>query len=294
MGRANGCIGVFDSGVGGLSVWREIVAQLPQYETVYVADQAHVPYGSRSLEAVRGFSEGITRFLLEAGADVIVIACNTASAAALHTLRREFPTIPFVGMEPAVKPAAQKTHSGVVGVLATAVTFQGELFNSLLERYADDVTVLPCVCPGLVEAVEEGFLDTPATEQRLRRCLSPLLEAGIDELVLGCTHYPFLRPVLEHIVGDSIEVIDPAPAVARQVGRVLGQEELMEFDGSSGAPAQKRRHVFYTTDPGGRSKLSSVATLLLGQGTDGVSFHTANWKAGRLSIEHPVRREMDE
>ncbi len=235
-------IGVFDSGVGGLSVWREVVRELPDVPTLYVADQAHIPYGPRPLEEVRQFAEGITRFLLAQGAAVVVLACNTASAAALHYLRDVFPQVPFVGMEPAVKPAAQRTRNGQVGVIATPATFQGELFASLLERFARDVRVIPQVCPGLVEAVEAGALDTPETEALLRGCLEPLLAAGIDELVLGCTHYPFLRPLMERIVGPRVEIIDPASAVARQVRRVLSSAGFQ--------PAVQTEHVFYTTgDP---------------------------------------------
>ncbi len=236
-------IGIFDSGVGGLSVWREIARQLPQHSTLFVADQAHVPYGHRPLQEVRAFAQEIASFLLQQGAEVIVLACNTASAAALHHLRATFSQVPFVGMEPAVKPAAQHTHTGVVGVIATPATFQGELFASLLERFAVDVDVLTQVCPGLVEAVEAGAFDTSETERLLRHCLQPLLEASIDQLVLGCTHYPFLHSAIERIVGPEVEIIDPAPAVARQVGRVL------EERGSSPA-TQPARHVFCTTgDP---------------------------------------------
>jgi glutamate racemase len=234
-------IGVFDSGVGGLSVWREIARQLPHEDTLYVADQAHVPYGRRSLAEVRAFSEAIVRFLFDAGAQVVVVACNTASAAALHHLRATFPQAPFVGMEPAVKPAAQNTRTGAVGVLATPATFQGELFASLLERFAADVEVVTQICPGLVEAVEAGALDTPQTESLLRRCLQPLLDANVDQLVLGCTHYPFVRPLVERLLGPAVEVIDPAPAVARQTGMVLAQRGLASPRRRGG------RHVFCTT-----------------------------------------------
>jgi glutamate racemase len=237
-------IGIFDSGLGGLSVWREITRQIPHRDTLYVADQAHVPYGSRALNEVRGFSEGIARFLLEEGAAVIVVACNTASAAALHYLRATFPDVPFVGMEPAVKPAARNTRSGVVGVIATPATFQGELFASLLERFAANVQVLTRVCPGLVDAVETGALDTPETEALLRACLEPLVEERIDELVLGCTHYPFLRPLMERVVGPRVEIVDPAPAVARQAGRLLTRRGVPTL---GEGPA---RHAFCTTgDP---------------------------------------------
>ncbi|HRE29622.1 MAG TPA: glutamate racemase, partial [Anaerolineales bacterium] len=183
-------LGVFDSGVGGLSVVRHLLRALPEAGVVYVADTAHVPYGPRSLAEVRAFSHAITRYLLDLGASEIVVACNTASAAALKSLRESFPGVPFVGMEPAVKPAAEQTHSGVVGVLATPATFQGELFASVVERFARDVRVLRQTCPGLVEQIEAGRLDTPDTEALLRGWLEPMLQEGIDALVLGCTHYP--------------------------------------------------------------------------------------------------------
>jgi len=234
-------IGVFDSGVGGLSVWREIVSQLPHLDTVYVADQAHVPYGGRSLDDVREFCSGITRFMMDQGVQTVVVACNTASAAALYALREGFPAVPFVGMEPAVKPAAERSRTGTVGVIATQATFQGELFESLLERYAQDVDVRTQACPGLVEAVEAGALDDPKTEALLRQCLTPLVDADVDQLVLGCTHYPFLRPAIEEVMGNGVSVIDPAPAVARQTARIA-----MEF-GSGPAPKRRGSHVFFTT-----------------------------------------------
>lgn len=214
-------IGIFDSGVGGLSVLAAVRAQLPQADLLYVADTAHVPYGPRPLEEVRGFAFGITEFLLDQGAEGIVVACNTASAAALHALRAAFPRVPFVGMEPAVKPAAEHSHTGVVAVLATPATFQGALFASVVERFAQGVEVIPQVCPGLVERIEAGELDSPATEALLRGWVEPLLGRGIDALVLGCTHYPFVRPLLERICGPQVRVIDPSTAVARQVARVL-------------------------------------------------------------------------
>ena len=155
-------IGVFDSGVGGLSVVREIMALLPAQPIIYLADQAHAPYGQRPLTEIRALAEGIARFLLAEGAGVIVIACNTASAAALHGLREQFPTVPFVGMEPAVKPAVEHTRTGHVGVIATAATFQGELFASLLDRYAGRVAIHTQICPELVPLVEAGELDSPA------------------------------------------------------------------------------------------------------------------------------------
>ncbi len=156
--------GIFDSGVGGLTILRAVHSIMPDQPLVYFADQAHVPYGERSLDEVRNYSENISRFLIGQGAGVIVVACNTASAAALHTLREKFPDTAFVGMEPAVKPAAEKTQSGVVGVLATPATFQGELFASVMERFSAGVTVLKDTCPGLVARIENGDLDTPRNQ----------------------------------------------------------------------------------------------------------------------------------
>jgi len=236
-------VGVFDSGVGGLSVVAELMAQLPAQPLIYVADQVNAPYGQRSLDEIRELSHGITRFLLDKGAHVIVIACNTASAGALHWLRGQYPGVPFVGMEPAVKPAVQRTRSRHVGVMATQATFQGELFASLVSRFGAGITVHTQVCPDLVPLVEAGELATDRAFAAVAGYVTPLIDAGVDELVLGCTHYPFLRPLIEAIAGPGIEIIDPAPAVARQVGRVLAQRDLL----ATGSPAS---HEFYTTgDP---------------------------------------------
>ncbi len=213
-------IGLFDSGVGGLSVARAVRRQLPHSPIIFLADQAHVPYGPRSLDEVRGFSEAITQFLLSQGAKMIVVACNTASAAALHYLREKHPGIPFVGMEPAVKPAAESTQTGVVGVLATPATFQGRLYASVVERFAQGVEILQDPCPGLVSEIEAGRLDGAETHRILEHALNPMLQKGIDTVVLGCTHYPFVIPVIQEVVGPEVRVIDPAPAVARQVARL--------------------------------------------------------------------------
>ena len=249
-------VGIFDSGVGGLSVLREIRIQLPHEDLIFFADQAHVPYGPRSLEQVRAFSEAITRFLLDHGAKLIVVACNAASAAALYHLRETFPEIPFVGMEPAVKPAAEQTQSGVVGVLATPATFQGELYASVVERFASDVIVLQDTCPGLVAQIEKGELDTPATCAILENALSPMLAQNIDRVVLGCTHYPFVIPLIQEIVGPHVKVIDPAPAVARQVGRVLVSSGLQTSESTPG-------QVEYLTS-GDPAKLAVLLPHLLG------------------------------
>ncbi len=226
-------VGVFDSGVGGLSVLRAIRSALPAEDLLYLADQAHVPYGPRPLAQVRAFAEGITHYLLDQGAKLIVVACNAASAAALHYLRRTFPQVPFVGMEPAVKPAAERTRSGVVGVLATPATFQGALYASVLERFANGVTVLQHPCPGLVAQIESGQLDAPGTRAILEGALRPMLAQGIDTVVLGCTHYPFVIPLIQEVAGPEVRVIDPAPAIARQVGRVLAASGLRRKSGET-------------------------------------------------------------
>jgi glutamate racemase len=214
-------IGVFDSGVGGLSVIRSICQQMPSEDVIFFADQEHVPYGLRPLAEVKAFSVSITQFLLELRAKVVVVACNTASAAALHHLRKVFPDTPFVGMEPAIKPAAETTRTWVVGVLATPATFQGALYASVVERFANQVTLVQDTCPGLVQQIEKGELDAFETRRILESALIPMLKQGIDTVVLGCTHYPFVIPLIHRIVGADVRVIDPAPAVARQTAHVL-------------------------------------------------------------------------
>jgi glutamate racemase len=191
----------------------------------------------------------MTRFLVAQGATVIVIASNTTSAAALYYLRDLFPDVPFVGIEPAIKPAIERTRTGAVGVLATPATFQGELFANLVKRFTDEVWVLSQACPGLVDAVETGALDTPETIALLKQYLTPMIEAQVDQLALGCTHYPFLRPVIERLVGSHVQVIDPAPSVARRVRHVLAQPGP-----ALSSPAELKpqgnadcRHVFFTT-----------------------------------------------
>jgi glutamate racemase len=236
-------LGLFDSGLGGLSVLRAVRAALPQADLIYFGDNGHIPYGARPLAQVRVFSHAISRFLADHGARIIVVACNTASAAALASLRQapEFAGLPFVGMEPAVKPAAELTRSGVVGVLATPATFQGELYASVVERFAQGVTVVQEVCPGLVQCIEAGQVDGPQTEAMLRGWLAPMLDQGIDTLVLGCTHYAFVIPGIERVCGPGVRVIDPAPAVARQTARVW--ERL----GLGAAHGQRGRLAYFTS-----------------------------------------------
>lgn len=270
-------VGVFDSGIGGLSVWREIACQLPAVNLLYLADQAHVPYGPRPLAQIRQYSAAITRFLLSQGAKLIVVACNTASAAALYHLRAVFPDVPFVGMEPAIKPAAEMSRSGVIGVIATVATFQGQLFGSLLERFASDVQVLTQTCPGLVEAVEAGELDAPATKALLRERLKPLIAARADTLVLGCTHYPFVAPLIARVAGPGVRIVDPAPAVARQVGRVLAQRGLMEADHAVAASLWERQRIFYTS--GELAPFAAQVAQLVDEQGD---VRQVVWRKGRL------------
>jgi glutamate racemase len=248
-------IGIFDSGVGGLSILHEIRKLLLKVPILYFADQAHVPYGPRSMEEVRGFAEEISRFLILQGSKLIVVACNTASAAALHHLRSVFPQTPFVGMEPAVKPAALVSQSQKVGVLATPATFQGELFASVVERFAHDVEIFERTLPGLVEKVEQLELNSPETRAIVSKTLKPLLDQGIDTIVLACTHYPFIVPIIEEIAGPDIQVIDPAPAIARQTQRIWGKAAAHTYQTSPD-------HVlfFSTGDP---EKLVSTASQLI-------------------------------
>ena len=199
---------------------REIIKVLPLESYLYYADSAHCPYGEKSREYVIDRAEAITETLLERGADIIVVACNTATAAAISALRAKWPEIPFVGMEPAVKPAALNTRSGVIGVLATAGTLKGSKYLDLREKYSDKVKVVEHVGKGFVELVEKGILDGPEAEDTVRASLRPLLDAGADTIVLGCTHYPFLEEIIRSIAGPEVEIIDPAPAVAAQVMRL--------------------------------------------------------------------------
>jgi glutamate racemase len=270
-------VGVFDSGVGGLSVWREIARRLPDEDIVYLADQAHVPYGFRPMEEVRAFDEGITRFLLDQGAKAIVVACNTATVAGLDYLRELFPAVPFVGMEPAVKPAAERTKTGVIGVVATQTAFEGERFASLLARYAHGVQVITSVGAGLVRAVESGQLDTHETEALLRLLLTPMLEAGADQVVLGCSHYPFLLPVIERVIGPNVAAIDPSPAIARQTRRILDQWDLAVGRDRVG------RRVFCTT--GDASSFTLMAKRLIPSLWDDTNeVWAVRWHEGRLEV----------
>jgi glutamate racemase len=250
-------IGVFDSGVGGLSVLAEIRQLLPAESLLYVADCGHIPYGEKSPEFIRERCRLVAGFFHRQGAKALVIACNTATVAAAADLRGLYPDWPLVAMEPAVKPAAAATRSGVVGVLATTGTLQSAKFAALLDRFANDVRVITQPCPGLVELIETGDLHSAELRQLLSGYVAPLLEAGCDTLILGCTHYPFLRPLLAQMVPAEVTLIDTGAAVARQLQRLLAQGDLLA-DGSA------RGTEFWTS--GGRQDFELVLPALWGGG----------------------------
>jgi len=220
-------IGVFDSGVGGLSVLREIRALLPAETLHYIADSGHAPYGEKSPAQVQALALRLVQQLVAQGCKAVVVACNTVTGLAIQPLREACPQIPLVAIEPAVKPAAAATQTGVIGVLATRNTVHSAGLARLIERHAQGVQVLAQACPGWVEQVERGELDSPATEALVRERVQPVLDAGADMLVLGCTHYPFLRPLIERIAGPAIRVLDPAQAVARELQRRLAETQLL-------------------------------------------------------------------
>lgn len=265
-------IGVFDSGVGGLSVWREIRRALPNEDTIYFADQIHVPYGPRGELEIRGFCDGIARFLLDRGCKALVVACNTASAAALKHLRDSLPEVPSIGMEPAVKPAAAQTTSGVVGIMATPATFQGRLFKATAGRHAAGIRLVNQVCDGLAEHVEAGHLNGPETEAILRRCLAPILAAGADTIVLACTHYPFVIDTIRRLAGAGVSVIDPAPAIARHLGDVLAAQGLQRQGAHPG------QHHFLTS-----GDVEQFAGALLRLTGTRAPVTAVRWSSGLLS-----------
>jgi glutamate racemase len=246
---------------------------------IYLADQAQVPYGPRPVAEIRRFSSEITRFLQARKAKIIVVACNTASAAALNFLRDSFPGLPFVGMEPAVKPGAGQSRKGRIGVLATEATFGSRRYANLMARYAQGVMAIEEPCVGLVEQIEAGQVDGQETERILRQALEPMMEAGVDTLVLGCTHYPFVRPLIRRLVGPDVEIVDPAPAVARQVRRVLRDQNLLSSP--SGLGMMK---AYTTADPG---QLALNIRQLLGDSFAGkIELSPATWLGdGTLSAD---------
>ena len=232
-------IGVFDSGVGGLSVWKELVALMPGQRYMYVSDSGFCPYGPRSKSYVIERCKRISEFLICNGADLIVVACNTATAASIEVLRSTY-EIPFVGMEPAVKPAALQSESGVIGVLATQGTLKGELYLRTLHKFAANTSVIEQVGNGLVELVERGETYTPQAFELLESYIKPMLQAGADHIVLGCTHYPFLSAAIEKIAGSGVKIVNPAPAIARQAKSLLSM-------GGKSINLSVGKNMFYTT-----------------------------------------------
>ena len=251
-------IGVFDSGVGGLSVLHHIRHALPHHRLIYVADSGHVPYGNKSPAYITERAHILTRFLIAQGAQAIVIACNTATAAAVASLRAHF-SLPIIGMEPAVKPAVAATHTGVVGVLATVGTLESARFAALLEKYAGTVEIITQGCVGWVEQVEMGELHTLKTRILIERYALPLLARGADTLILGCTHYPFLAPVIREVVGEGISLIDTGAAVARHL-KCRIQTELPTHTQVS------RDELFFTS--GEVAQASRIMSILWGKGVE--------------------------
>lgn len=268
-------IGLFDSGVGGLSILREVKKVLPEERLIYFADQAHVPYGPRPFSEIRRFSERIAALLLGFDIKLLVVACNTASATALPQLRKSFPNLDMLGMEFAVEQAARSTRKGVVGLLATSATLQGPLFHSINESLGPGIKVVGRTPHGLVERIEAGDLDGPVVRSSLEEALAPMLSEGIDTLVLACTHYPFIIPSLRKILGDEVQIVDPAPTMAYQTKRLLGERRA-----PSGA--QRQNLVTYITSGDGLELLETSSRLV---GIPG-EVREARWWDGGLELSH--------
>lgn len=225
-------IGIFDSGVGGTSIWKEVVKLLPEEDTLYLADSANAPYGEKSKEAILQLSIKNTEYLLEQGCKLIIVACNTATTNAIDHLRANFP-VPFIGIEPAIKPAALQTKTKKVGVLATKGTLSSSLFHSTSKLFAEGITVIEQEGKGLVELIEAGKTRSPEMRNLLMGFLEPMLEQQIDCLVLGCTHYPYLIPVLKELLPNKVTIIDSGEAVARQTKAVLQAHKLLSDKGTA-------------------------------------------------------------
>lgn len=237
-------IGIFDSGLGGLSVLRYARDRFPAEAFIYLADQRRAPYGDRSREEIFAYTNLAVNRLIDLDAKGVVIACNTASDVALERMRELHPGLPFVGIEPAVKPAVASSHTGIVGVLATTGTVTGSRLRSLISKYAGASTVLTQACPGLVELIEDGLGDSQQAEALLRDYVSPLVEAGVDTLVIGCTHYSFVADAIGDIAGPGVKIIDPADAVARQIGRAIpmnGTAGAIRYETSGDAVRMRRQ-----------------------------------------------------
>lgn len=245
-----GNIGVFDSGLGGLWILKYLEQELPDYNFIYYADQANLPYGSHTPDEILKFSEKITDFLIAKDCVLVVIACNTATSSSIAYLRDKYP-IPFVGIEPAVKPASENSKTGHIGVLATKVTALGQKLEDNIEKFARNVEVHKVVGYGLVELVEEGKADTDEAESLLRTYILPLMEKDIDQLVLGCTHYAFLLNRIKKIVGDKVNIVDPAPAVVKRAKQLIEENNILPSENkkepeilTSGSDVEKVREFY--------------------------------------------------
>ena len=241
MAAKGGAVGFFDSGLGGLCILAAFKTLCPHESTIYIADSKNCPYGNKPAAEIVKLAESNTRRLLRRGCKMVVVACNTATAAAIDFLRERHPEVPFIGIEPAVKPAALRSKTGVVGVLATAGTFGGRLYNETKAKFAKDVTVIATVADEFVELVERKEISGVAAERVVRARIEPLLKAGCDKIVLGCTHFPHLKPLIEKICDGRAEVIDPSDAVARQARRVLSARGL------AASASAKPSHIFIRT-----------------------------------------------
>jgi glutamate racemase len=219
-------IGIFDSGVGGLSIWKEIVTLLPNENTIYLADSKNAPYGQKSKKIIIELCIKNTELLLEKNCKLIVVACNTATTNAIKYLRANY-KLPFIGIEPAIKPAALKTNTNSIGILATKGTLSSELFNNTSQKFTDGIIIIEQIGEGLVPLIESGNIDSVKMDNLLKKYLNPMLEKNIDHLVLGCSHYPFLIPQIRKIVGDKVTIIDSGEAVAKQTLSILKQHKLL-------------------------------------------------------------------
>jgi glutamate racemase len=287
-------VGVFDSGVGGLSVLRAIRDELPDERLIYVADSGHAPYGDRAADFIEQRATAVTAFLLSQDAKAVVVACNTVTGAAIDMLRARF-SIPIVAIEPAVKPAAAGTTSGVVGVLATTVTLASPNFARLVDRFAGEVTVITQPCPGLVEQVERGDLDGPETRALVGHYVRPLIERGADTLVLGCTHYAFITPLIRDLAGPTVTIVDPATAVAREVRRRLDEAGLLapddgERDGVLAHRAGSGHVTFWTS---GALDVAAAVLSVLWPGTPPVQALPSAYAVALLTFGDRKERRPD-
>ena len=236
---ANFPIGIFDSGVGGTSIWKEIVNVLPNENTIYLADSKNAPYGEKSKDEIIQLSIKNTEFLLNQNCKIIVVACNTATTNAIKTLRQKY-DIPFIGIEPAIKPAALSTKTNVVGILATKGTLNSELFESTSSLFKEKITIIETIGKGLVDLIENGEINSPEMSKLLATYLQPMLEQNVDCLVLGCTHYPYLIPQIRKIVGNKMQIIDSGLAVAKQTKAILEKNNLLQVN------MQKGKHQLFS------------------------------------------------